>query len=256
MDIQKEYKLSEKPLENLVEGYSYTSIFRKMVFIGDSLSSGEFESRAEDGTPRYHDMFEYSWGQFIARKNGIEAKNFSRGGMTAREYLATFADENGFFDEKTAHAQAYVIALGVNDVINRKHPIGEVDDAARESFNENPDTVIGNYGKIICKYKQISPKAKFFLVGLPHVEPNWAPELTEEFNRKLKAISEKFENCYFIDLYQYGPVYDEEFKRNFYLLGHMNPQGYILTAKMIDSYIDYIIRHNPEDFKEIGFIEH
>jgi hypothetical protein len=34
----------------------------------------------------------------------------------------------------------------------------------------------------------------------------------------------------------------------------MNPMGYILTANLIDSYIDYIIRTNPTDFKNVGFI--
>ena len=34
----------------------------------------------------------------------------------------------------------------------------------------------------------------------------------------------------------------------------MNPQGYLLTAKMTAAYIDYIIRHNMRDFKETGFI--
>ena len=36
--------------------------------------------------------------------------------------------------------------------------------------------------------------------------------------------------------------------------GHLNPSGYILTAQMIDSYIDYIVRHNPKDFEAVGFI--
>ena len=34
----------------------------------------------------------------------------------------------------------------------------------------------------------------------------------------------------------------------------MNPMGYILTAKMTMSYIDYIIRQQPEDFAQVGFI--
>jgi hypothetical protein len=34
----------------------------------------------------------------------------------------------------------------------------------------------------------------------------------------------------------------------------MNPAGYLLTARMIESYMDYIIRHNAEDFAEVGFI--
>ena len=70
----------------------------------------------------------------------------------------------------------------------------------------------------------------------------------------LYDFAEKFDNTYIIDLLKYAPTYDEKFKENFYLLGHMNPMGYILTAKMVASYIDYIIRHNPNDFKEVGFI--
>ena len=67
-------------------------------------------------------------------------------------------------------------------------------------------------------------------------------------------MAELFENAYVIDLYKYGPVYDEKFKEKFFLYGHMAPTGYILTAKLIDSYIDYIIRHNAHDFKNVPFI--
>ena len=38
------------------------------------------------------------------------------------------------------------------------------------------------------------------------------------------------------------------------MYGHMNPMGYIYTAELIDSYIDYIIRNNPKDFNTVGFI--
>ena len=74
------------------------------------------------------------------------------------------------------------------------------------------------------------------------------------FYNELYNMAEYFENSYVIDLYKYGPVYDENFKKKFFLHGHMNPSGYILTAELIDSYIDYIVRHNPDDFKNAGFI--
>ena len=70
----------------------------------------------------------------------------------------------------------------------------------------------------------------------------------------LNKLSEIFDNSYVIDLYNYGPVYDENFEEKFFLNGHMNPSGYLFTAKLIDSYIDYIIRHNPNEFKNVGFI--
>ena len=67
-------------------------------------------------------------------------------------------------------------------------------------------------------------------------------------------MAEWFGDAYVIDLYHYGPLYDEQFNDHFLLLGHMNPSGYLLTARIIDSYIDYIIRHNYDDFRTVGFI--
>ena len=43
------YNENEKPLDKIVEGYSRTSVFRKVAFVGDSLSSGEFETVDPDG---------------------------------------------------------------------------------------------------------------------------------------------------------------------------------------------------------------
>lgn len=97
MDWYKEFgDNNEKPLDKLVDGISNTAIFRSIAFIGDSLSSGEFETVDSDGNTHYHDMYEYSWGQYIARKNGLKAYNFSRGGMTAKEYLEDLQKEKGF----------------------------------------------------------------------------------------------------------------------------------------------------------------
>lgn len=54
-------KNGEKPLDNLVKDGGFASIFRTIAVVGDSLSSGEFESQ-KDGVKGYHDYFEYSWG--------------------------------------------------------------------------------------------------------------------------------------------------------------------------------------------------
>ena len=111
MDWEKEFgKLDEKPLDRFADGISNTAIFRRIAFIWDSLSSGEFETLNEDGSRGYHDLYEYSWGQYIARKNGLTAYNFSRGGMSAKWYLESFADERGLWDVGKA-CQAYVIGL-------------------------------------------------------------------------------------------------------------------------------------------------
>ena len=50
---------NELPLDRLVDDGGYTSIFRTIGCIGDSLASGEFESTNEDRTKQgYHDYFE------------------------------------------------------------------------------------------------------------------------------------------------------------------------------------------------------
>ena len=247
------YAKDEKPLERLVDGYSYTSIFRTMAFIGDSLSSGEFETCDPEGNKGYHDLYEYSWGQYIARKNGLRAYNFSRGGMTAGEYIESFAEQRGFWDTDKA-AQAYVIALGVNDLYGKHLEFGSIDDIHPEDPENNAKTFLGYYGAIISRYKKISPDARFFLLTFPKETIHEGDPITLKMREALYEVAKIFDKTYVIDLYEYGPVYDEEFRKNFYLLGHLNPQGYILTAQLVDSYIDYIVRHDPEEFGTVGFV--
>lgn len=245
---------NEKPLDNIVTNGGFFGIFRTVGCVGDSLSSGEFESVNEKGEKSYHDMFDYSWGQYIAREAGCKVYNFSKGGMTAKAYCEEFAEEKGFWDEDKA-CQAYIIALGVNDLFGKNQEIGTVQDICMEDYTKNKDTFAGWYGRIIQRLKKISPDARFFFMTMM----NEGRDNEREAKRKahaelLRNMAEVFKNSYVIDFYRYAPVYDDEFKDRFYLHTHLNPMGYMLTAKMVMSYVDYIIRHNYNDFKKTGFI--
>ena len=242
----------EKPLDSFPQGISNTAIFRTLGFIGDSLSSGEFESRDAEGNKGYHDYFEYSWGQFIARQNGLKAYNFSKGGMTAKEYVESFADANRFWDPAKA-CQAYVIALGVNDVHRMEVPVGSIDDVDFDDWRNNKPTFTGYYATIVARLKAIQPRAKFFFVTVPggNEDHNRLFQPVADF---LHTLAERIDGAYVIDLMKYGPAHDDEMRDYFYLYGHMNPQGYLLIARLVDSYIDYIIRHNPKDFEMVPFI--
>ena len=69
MNFQLRYTApaEEKPLENYAPDGGFASIFRTVAFVGDSLSSGEFETLdGATGVRHYYDMFEYSWGQSMA----------------------------------------------------------------------------------------------------------------------------------------------------------------------------------------------
>lgn len=253
MDMSGYYPgMDEKPLDRIPANGGFCRIFRKIGCVGDSLSSGEFELRKEDGSSGYYDMYEYSWGQHIARMTGCAVCNFSQGGMTAREYCETFADQKGYWNPDKA-CQAYIIALGCNEYF-RNEEIGTLQDVDFSDYRNNRPTFCGYYGQIIQRLKEIQPRAKFFLVTMPREKEVGADALREQINDRIRELADGFDNTYLIDLYQYAPVYDWSFREMFFLEGHMNPAGYVLTADMISSYIDFIVRHNIRDFDEIGFI--
>lgn len=243
----------EKPLDRIVRDGGFVSIFRTIGCIGDSLSSGEFESTDESGSQKgYHDMFDYSWGQFMARAAGCKVYNFSRGGMTAKEYMESFADKNDFWNPDKL-CRAYILALGVNDLFGRKQPVGDISDINADNYELNADTFCGWYARIIQRLKQMQPKARFFLVTMPRANDE-REAIRESHAALLHKLAEYFDYTYVVDLNKYAPVYDENFKKAFYLGGHMNAAGYKLTADMIMSYIDYIIRADFESFSQIGFV--
>ena len=245
---------NEKPLDNLVEDGGFCSILRTVGCVGDSLSSGDFEAY-KDGAKIYLDFYDYSWGQFLARMAGCKVYNFSKGGMTAQEYMETFADKQLFWNTDKA-CQAYVIALGVNDVINKRQEVGSLSDICPEDWRKNKPTFAGFYAQVIQRLKEIQPDAKFFFVTIPRngTEPTENEQIRDAHAALLHEMAGFFSNSYVIDLRRYAPVYDEAFRIRFFMGGHMNPCGYVLTAKMIVSYIDYIIRHNVADFREIAFV--
>ncbi len=245
----------ENPLDRIVSDGGYCSVFRKIAVVGDSLSSGEFEHVDDEGKKSYHDMFEYSWGQYLARMAGCTVYNFSRGGMTASEYCNSFATDKGFWSQDLA-SQAYIVALGVNDLFGQSQKLGSVDDVNIADCEQNKNTFAGHYGKLIQRYLAIQPKAKFFFVTMPREESDDEKkiQLKKEHTKLLYDFAEIFPHSYVIDLHQYAPVYDEAFKKSFYMYGHLNPAGYLFTAKIIASYVDFIVRSNFKDFEQVGFI--
>ena len=257
MDLQAYLKKTgEQPLDQIVQNGGFCGILRKIVCVGDSLSSGEMEGLM-NGEKIFHDMYEYSWGQFIARDIGATVYNCSKGGMTAKAYIEKFADEQGFWGEEYS-AQAYIIALGVNDmarVIDGEMEYGELCDVHVDAPEENPHTFIGSYAAIISRYKKLQPKAKFFLFTMPshHMDDDLG-RYYDKHRETMHELAKMFDNCYVLDFRKYAPDFNGEFKKSFYLAGHMNPMGYRLVALMVESYIDYIIRHNMDDFRQIAFV--
>jgi len=244
--------LDEKPLERLVEDGSNAKIFSKIAVVGDSLASGELEEHSAAGT-FYHDLYDYSWGQFMSRILGNTVYNFSKGGMTAEVYCKTFAEEKGFFD-LDKKSDAYIIALGVNDIVNYNQNLGSVSDINLTDYTLNSESFAGYYGQIVQRYKQINPNAFFFFVTMPrnYADPESVMEASVHRDL-LYDLAEFFDNSFVIDLFKFAPEYDQEFQKNFFYGGHMSVTGYYYTSKLMNSYIDYIVRKNADLFKDAGY---
>lgn len=148
----------EKPLDSLKGTCGFAGIFKEIGIIGDSLSSGEFEYHDKDGNIVYHDMYEYSWPAVLERLTGTVCHNYSRGGMSAKEFYESWAEQNDFWQWN----QAYIIALGNNDVFVLEHPVGSAADIHPEHPEDNPDTFFGNMGRIVSKLKKIEKDARIF----------------------------------------------------------------------------------------------
>lgn len=166
MDLLNLVSVDEKPLDKLIEDEGFCGIFRSIGVIGDSLASGEMQILSNEGINSYYDMYEYSWGQYMARKIGCRVENFSRGGMTAQIFCDSFGRESGAFYNREKACQCYIVALGVNDA-NSGLEIGSAKDICMESCFSNKKTVAGYYGQIIQRIKVIQPDAKIFLVTAP-----------------------------------------------------------------------------------------
>ena len=145
--MKKIYEIEEgeKPLDNIKETCGFASILKKVGVIGDSLSSGEFESTDDKGDIIYNDMYEYSWPSILSKLTGSQYLNFSRGGMTFKEFYETRADKNNFWIK----CPAYIIFLGNNDLFVYNQNVGSVSDINLLDPSKNPDTYFGYMGKVI-----------------------------------------------------------------------------------------------------------
>jgi len=262
IDMQQIYGKNELPLQDLsslVSDGGFTGVFRKIGIVGDSLSSGEFVATDELGTNSYHDMYDYSWGKYLERMAGVSVDNCSLGGMSAEWFNNSFGDLKNCW-ERLSTCDAVIIALGVNDaypIVRGEKELGSVDNLDPKNLLKDR-TYINYYAKIIARIKRLNPFCHFFLVTPPKTDhPDvFSAELEKVFDEErieLEKLCGFFKRTHLIDLRTYGPVYDREFCERYFMSGHLVPAGYLFTAKLIASYIDYIVRHKPEKFHQLGF---
>ena len=239
-------KATTTPLEIIDDNTGMLDLFLHVGCIGDSLASGESYWN-DGGTVQGQDFYQYSWGQFLARKTGNTYYNWSKGGLMAKTWLESeYAIE--CFDGNHK-CEAYIIGLGQNDR-NHSVTIGTSADIDLTDYHNNADTFYGNYGKIIQKIKEIQPQAKIFVVTDPNPYVN-----RDGYNVPIADMATIFDNVYLIDMFTYGSKYYNNPIIQAQMRGsHYNAYGYKLYAMMIANYINWIITKNYTEFTQVELI--
>ncbi len=253
---------------DLVADGGMTAILRTVGIFGDSLASGEQEYTQENGENGYYDDYDLSWGQFMARKCGITVTNYTRGGLTAFSFQNLASVKMAFYE--CNKCKAYIIALGVNDCRRieelYKDGFGSMEDVDFSNHENNKQSFVGYYAKMIQQIKQIEPYARIFVTTIPKSFPAEKEAQKDEIAKKvletrdkhaefLRSLPNYFDRVYVIDLRAQDYYLDtEEFKRKYRLGGHLSSAGYKYFSDVFATYIDHIINENPEEFSSVGLI--
>lgn len=254
VDMLADEALAENPLSVIRRDPGLLSVFLKVGCVGDSLSSGCCVYKDTNGVEKGVDLYQYSWGQYLARMTGNTYYNFSRGGWSTKDWLNGDLGATLAFDGEHT-CDAYIIGLGQNDN-NQKIAVGTSTDIDLTNYANNADTFFGYYGEIIQRIQLLQPRAKIFVCTDPLVKAD-SPE-TNGYNAAIRQIATMFDNVYLLDLYEYGrDLYDYDGPNLLSVnkrYAHFNAVGYYLCALINATYIDWIMRANPEDFREVEYI--
>lgn len=212
------------------------SMFSNFGVLGDSYSVGTLY---RDGT--WKSVFKLQWPQLIARKWGITAKTFSKGGISTRTWLT---DDVGLKALKSSDVQdLYCICLGINDaaILSKESSyLGTTD-----NIGDNSDTFYGNYSRIVLEVKAKAPHSKIICFGLSQTVDNY-PQITNAIRNIAKAY-----NVPFVDL-----LSNDFFKSNWYnsmLGGHPVGPVYGGMATAYESLIQNAIQNNSDYFADYAF---
>ena len=250
-------KNTDSPLAKMDYTPTYITMFKRIIHIGDSLTRGQYNTTSPDN--RGADLPEYSRPAFMQRYLGNENVNLGIGGATVSQATAynwiDVGKANTIFQwsEFENAGDCYIIALGTNDVIKFGSFTGDATtDIDTANYNNNANTSVGGYAKIIQMIKEMQPNAKIFCVTIPKTRNTQADR--DIANPKIKAVAEMF-GCYVIDLETYAEQssngkFAEYYKND----SHNNALGYNLRARQYIAYIDWIIENNLDDFRNVQFI--
>lgn len=248
--------VSDNPVKNLITSPSLVSMIDSWGVLGASYDSGEYEY-LDDGVVKYEDRYEDSWPQKMGRINGISMFNFTAGGMSCKAWC----QNNPYYPQNRVWAaaqqtenlkQAYVIHFGgLNDDISS---VGDLaTDVDLNDYNNNADTYAGWLAGVVQRLRSVNPNCFIFMSTMNRWN-RLNDQDGQEYDDVVRAIPAFFNNyrIYLLDVRTYGP--GTSYASVFNTGGHPNAFGHTYLAFMYNTYLDYVIKNNINDFKEVQFV--
>lgn len=234
--IDSEIKNINSEIEYLKD-YNYLMMFKKIGGVGDSLMSGE-HAYSDSSGEHYIDRYDYSWLSYLSKNSYSEKVHYSKGGLSTKSWLSSEYKTN--LENETTKCKAYFIGLGTNDMNLKQYPLGTIGDVV------GTNSFVGYYKQIIEFIHSVAPNSKIFMLSLYELTDN-----AITYSNMIKAISELYDYCYYIDLINNSDVL---IKRDgqFVSWGHFNTLGYIKLAKNIERITNGVIIENISDFAMFG----
>ena len=266
--------LGENPLARLISGPSRARIFASYGIIGAS-----FECGAENpgtGTPQIYDNG-YEWPTIFAKVNGVEVYNHALAG----ESLNRWKMQRGnpavqhfpghcvpWSDYDESPAECYIINMSSNDLTRGKYggAPGDVEQINLEhDYSEDSYDIYTPFTEVITGIIQLcrnrSPKCFIMLatvrkISLSDYTLYRTPEETEDLCNAMKAVAELFDNCFVIDMHEYGLDWPSVGRSLGYQSVGVHPTrlGHIYLADVFNTYIDWIVDKNRAAFKDVSLI--
>lgn len=226
---------AQTPVADAERNYVSLAVFPKFGVVGDSYASGEIYYDS-----KFHDRYELSWGQIMARKLGTNCVNFSAGGMSTKGWLN---NSHGLPLLLATEAQdIYYLALGINDANNYGEAyLGTVADI-NELPDLNPDTFFGNYGKIISNIKAHAPHASIVMMTMLPTTPTKAV-----FNAAIQEIAKHYGIPCIVQTDD--PFFTSDFYTDSKVQGHPVAVVYSGMAEAIERLMKKCVVDNYDYFK-------
>lgn len=218
------------------------AIFHTIGVVGDSLASGQGRI---NNMSTYHDFYDFSWPQCMAKEIGSTVYNFTKSGLNTRTWLTNQTYGWSLANDGNHRSDCYIIGLGANDVALGSEYVGSSSDINIADYTQNADTYYGNYARIISMLRTVEPRSYIFVL----TNPVYGSDATVRaaLNDAVRYMPTIFNRVYLIDFDT------DEFTGNSFIArnnvhSHYTPAAYKYIANLITKEMSKIIYNNPSEF--------